>query len=192
MSQPVPSQEAAMATAPRLTADELLAMPDDGNRYELLDGEVYQVNPPTLKHQRISIVAGAWLVQAQKAGYGFSFAAPVGVVFPDGSKAEPDLIFVLHEHRQILAGDVIRGVPDFIVEIISPSSRRRDTALKYRIYERNGVPHYWVCDPDAETIVAHALGADGRYRQTAAWGRDDTLVCPLFPEITQPAAELYG
>jgi Uma2 family endonuclease len=168
-------------------------MPDDGNRYELLDGEVYQLGLPPLKHQGISVrLAGGWLMCAQKAGYGFAFTAPVGVVLPDGSKAEPDLIFVLHEHRQILAGDVIRGVPDFIVEIISPSSRRRDTALKYRIYERNGVPHYWVCDPDAETIVAHALGADGRYRQTAAWGRDDTLVCPLFPEITQPAAELYG
>lgn len=181
-----------MATAPRLTADDLLAMPDDGNRYELLDGEVYQVNPPTLKHQRISIVAGAWLVRAQKAGHGFAFAAPVGVVFPDGSKAEPDLVFVLREHRSILADDAIRGVPDFIVEIISPSSRQRDLRLKYRIYERNGVPHYWLCDPDAETITAYALGEDGRYRQTAVWGRDDTLVGPLFSGITQPAAELFG
>ncbi|HEX5502940.1 MAG TPA: Uma2 family endonuclease [Thermomicrobiales bacterium] len=182
-----------MATAPPLTADDLLAMPDDGNRYELLDGEVYQLSLPSLRHQGVSVVlAGGWLMRAQEAGHGFAFAAPVGVVFPDGSKAEPDLVFVLREHRGILADDAIRGVPDFIVEIISPSSRRHDTALKYRIYERNGVPHYWLCDPDAETITAHTLGADGRYRQTAVWGRDDTLVCPLFPEITQPAAELFG
>lgn len=180
-----------MATAPRLTADDLLAMPDDGNRYELLDGEVYQLNPPTLKHQHISVVLTGWLLRAQDAGHGFAFHAPVGVVFSDDDKSEPDLVFVLSEHRDILAGDVIRGVPDFIVEIISPSSRRRDTALKYRIYERNGVQHYWLCDPDAETIVAYALGEDGRYRQTAVWGRDDTLVCPLFPEITQPAAALF-
>lgn len=181
-----------MATAPRLTADDLLAMPDDGNRYELLDGEVYQLNPPVLKHQYISAGLMGWLLRARGAGYGVVFHAPVGVVFPDGSKAEPDLVFVLSAHRSILADDAVRGVPDFIVEIISPSTRQRDVTVKYRIYERNGVPHYWVCDPDAETIVAYALGADGRYRQAASWGRDDTLVCPLFPEITQPAAELFG
>ncbi|HET8629632.1 MAG TPA: Uma2 family endonuclease [Thermomicrobiales bacterium] len=170
-----------MATAPEVTANDLLALPEGGPRYELLDGEVYQVNPPTRRHQEIVGDVFHWLYGAKNAGLGHPYVAPTGLVLPDGAMTEPDVMFIRAGREEVLAEDAIRGVPDLIVEVLSPTTRDRDRKIKYRIYERNDVPHFWWIDPDEETIYRHALGADGRYAPLDVLRRGDTLNAPFLP-----------
>lgn len=170
-----------MTTGPELTADDLLALPEGGPRYELLDGEVYQVGPPTRRHQEIVGNVLYWLHGVKSAGLGHPYAALTALVLPDGAMALPDAMFVRTGREEILADDAIRGVPDLIVEVLSPTTRDRDRKIKYRIYARNGVPHYWWIDPDEETIFRHALGTDGRYAPVDVLRRGDTLNAPFLP-----------
>lgn len=180
-----------MAAVPRITAEDLMALPEGTERYELLDGEVYQVNPPTTAHQRVSRRFMYWLGTAEAAGCGEPYDAPTGLLLPDGSKAEPDVQFVRRGREHIIAADAIRGVPDLVFEVLSPSTRGKDTGAKYRVYERNGVPHYWWADPDAAMVTRHALGPDGRYRLVDTLGRGDMLDFPLCPGVTIPVADLF-
>lgn len=180
-----------MATTHRLTVADLTALPSDGERYELLDGVVYQVNPPSTKHLRIVLALASWLYRAQRAGYGRGFVAPIGVILSDQSKVEPDALFIRTGREAIITEPAIVGSPDLIIEVISPTSRARDTAIKYQLYARAGVPHYWLIDPDTETVTGYELAGTGEYRVSAEWGSGDRLSSPLFPAITLEVEELF-
>lgn len=179
-----------MATTHRLTVAELAALPDDGERYELLDGVIYQVNPPSTKHQQVILALANWLYRAQHAGYGRGFVAPVGLIFNDRTRVEPDALFIRAGREEIITEQAIVGVSDLIVEVISPSSRTHATTIKYQPYARARVPHYWLIDPDAETVTVHDLASTGGYVVSTEWRGDDRLNSPLFPAIAIGVAEL--
>ena len=141
------------------------ALPEDGNRYEVIGGRLELSPPPKIAHQRVSVsLAGMLWAWAKRTQSGEVLTAPVAVVFADsGSYLEPDLIWIARERRSILASDQVRGAPDLVVEILSPGTARSDWADKKRVYERAGVPRYWVVDPDARYLMAFRL-VDGRYQ----------------------------
>ncbi len=177
-----------------LTYDDLLALPDDGLRHELIDGEHFVSPAPSIKHQTVSmnlsLALGAFV---KRHGSGRLFAAPCDVVFTPTDVVEPDLLFVSRERLAILTERNLEGAPDLVIEILSPSSRHRDEALKLRLYGRMGVGEYWIVDPLAEAVTVHrrhhgALRVTGEL--SAASG--DVLTTPLLPGLAVPLAEVFA
>jgi len=122
---------------------------------------------PILKHQRVSLRLVDLLYDLEKAGHGYLFEAPTDVELAPHEIVVPDLVFVLTAHRAILGRHMIQGVPDLIIEILSPSTGRIDEGEKRDLYARVGVPEYWLIDPARETVRAFTLEA-GAYAPIAA------------------------
>jgi Uma2 family endonuclease len=152
-----------MATKP-FTWQDVLATPDDGMRYEAIEGKLYVTPPPTYRHQRISLKLERALMQLlEDAGHGVVAHAPVGVEFPDTKEGvQPDILFVSRGRLEIVSEDWIRGAPDLVIEILSPATAERDRGLKRKLYERHGVGEYWIVDPDAEEVEVWRFAAGAR------------------------------
>lgn len=173
------------------TVEDLFALPDDGKRYEIYGGEVYMVPPPSLGHQHVSRELEYALLRHIKAhDLGVLYHAPVALVLDETNYVEPDIIYVSREREAILTDRGIEGVPDLVVEILSPSTKRRDREIKRDIYARFGVAHYWLVDPQARTLVAYTL-VEGRYHALAQHGADDTFEPALFPGLRVALSELW-
>ncbi|MEO8378628.1 MAG: Uma2 family endonuclease [Acidobacteriota bacterium] len=177
----------APQTSIKLTYEDFAAIPDDGRRHEILDGEHY-VNPaPNIRHQtllvRLILALGNHLDQHP---VGLLYPAPCDVVFSENDVVEPDLVFVSNEHTHIVTSLNIRGVPDLLVEILS-SNRRHDKRVKFDRYERAGVPEYWIVDPDDDVVEVYRQSA-GRFVRADI---GDTLSSPLLPGFVLSVRELF-
>lgn len=150
-----------MATA-RITWADAQLMPEDGKRYEAIDGELYVTAAPSRRHQWISGNLQAELRELlQEPGTGWVYHAPIGVEFPATEEGvQPDLIFVARASAEKLVDEGIRGAPDLVVEILSPSTAGRDRSIKLKLYKRQGVTQYWIVDPDAESVEVWDFIAD--------------------------------
>ena len=173
------------------TYQDLLNTPDDGKRYEVLEGDLIVSPSPRIKHQQISWKLAELLNLAVRAGHGMAVAAPLDVVLADSDVVEPDLLFIARDHMAIVTEDNIQGAPDLVVEIISEGSRRRDVLTKRAVYERYGVRFYWLVDPEEETVRVFAL-QNGAYGEPVTLKADQQLGCPLFPGITGDVAQLFA
>ncbi len=169
----------------------LRQMPDDGKRYEILDGELAVSPSPKRKHQRIVWRLTHLLDRAVQAGYGEGYTAPFDVLLDERNVVQPDLLFVRSDRLHIITEENVRGAPDLIVEVLSEGTRERDLGAKLRIYARFGVRFYWVVDPDAQTARVYEHAPEG-YRELPPLGAGDTLTCALFPDITLPLAALFA
>ncbi len=125
---------------PRLTYVDLVDLPDDGKRYELLEGELIVSPAPTPKHQQAAGRTFRFLGQAEDAGYGRAYVAPLYVVFDDDDVTEPDVLFIRQERLGIVTESEVRGAPDLVVEVLSPSTRKRDLPVKAQTYAKYRVP----------------------------------------------------
>lgn len=163
------------------TSAELAQLPSD-EWYEIEEGELLVSPAPTREHQWVSMQLSAFLLQAHAAGYGHAYHGSIEVRFPNGRKVEPDLVFVRAGHEEIEVREGIAGVPDLIVEILSPSTAYRDMGDKLRLYEEQGVPHYWTITPAARAIQPYELKS-GRYEVGPLLCPGDRLVLPFAPEI---------
>lgn len=145
----------------RFTWQDVLLAPEDGNRYEAVGGELYVTPPPSFHHQEISMRLGVALYRMlQEPGHGVVVAGPVGVEFPDTEEGvQPDLVFISQARSGIIRRGWIRGVPDLVVEILSPTTARRDRGAKLDLYRRQGVPEYWIVDPDARSVAVWRFAA---------------------------------
>ena len=146
------------------TVEDLASIPDDGWRYEVVGGELVGSPAPTTKHQRVSLrlsrILGDYL---ERVGSGEAFAAPIDVFLGQHDIVQPDLVAILHRHADRVTEAGIKGAPDIVIEITSPSSQRMDRIRKSATYATFGVPEYWIVDPETETILVQAL-VDGRYQ----------------------------
>ncbi|WP_419948281.1 Uma2 family endonuclease [Candidatus Palauibacter sp.] len=147
---------------PSITWQDVQQMPDDGNRYEAIEGDIYMTPAPTFRHQRVSLRLLLALDRIlEQPGHGVVVPAPFGVEFPaTGEGVQPDLLFVSNERRALITNAEITGAPDLVVEILSPSTASRDQGLKLRLYERQGVHEYWIVDADENTVDAWRFGED--------------------------------
>jgi Uma2 family endonuclease len=145
-----------------LTVADLDAMPDDGHRYELIDGILIVSPGPIVPHQRALSRLLRLLFEAVPDDLEV-FAAPLDVRFSNDSQVQPDVLVV---RRSDAEGDRLTSVPRLAVEILSPTTRLYDLNLKKARYERAGVPSYWVVDLDPSRLVAWELH-DGSYVEVA-------------------------
>ena len=177
-----------------LTYDDYLLFPDDGKRHELIDGEHYVTPAPILKHQLISgNLHGLIWSYLQQHRIGRVFAAPLDVIFSNFDVVEPDVLYISSERMaQLEPSQWVKGAPNLVVEIGSPSTRRRDETIKHRLYERFGVDEYWVVDPKVKTIKVYRRNEE-QYVGVAelTLGNNDTLTTPLLPGLDLPLFTIF-
>ena len=176
----------------RLTYRDLLRMPDDGPRYELIDGEAYVIPGPDAEHQRRLLELA---IQVRQAILDRSevFIAPLDVVLADDTVLQPDLLLLTPRGKaRIVRG--IEGPPDLAVEILSPTSIRRDRGIKRATYARFGVGEYWLVDLVGRMIEVYRLeaGPQPGYRLERIYGPGDVLTTPLLPALALDLAKLFS
>ncbi len=166
---------ASTQPAVKFTYEDYLTTPED-ERYELLDGDLMMVPAPNLKHQKVQRRLGQRLSQfIEERDLGEFFYAPCDVYLSDSNVVQPDLLFVSREREHLLSdGQKVRGAPDLVVEILSPSSEDTDRGAKHKLYGRHGVTEYWLVDPIAETVAIHRQ-RDGVLAATDTFSRGQTL-----------------
>jgi Uma2 family endonuclease len=178
----------------KLTYEDFVHFPDDGKRHELIDGEHYVTAAPIRKHQAIVMnLSGLIWSYLQQRPLGRVYGTPFDVIFSDYDVVEPDLIYISHDRaRQIETSPWVRGAPDLVVEVGSPSTRRRDETIKRRLYERFGVQEYWIVDAEIDAIKVFRR-VDERYERVAELllENDDVLTTPLLPELQMRLARIF-
>lgn len=166
-------------------------LPEDGKRYEVIDGVLYMSPSPRSIHQALSKYLQFLLYGLEQAGHGWVFSAPFDVIMPGATPVQPDLLFVGVQQRHIMGPANIQGAPMLIVEILSPSSARFDRVTKLNKYAQCGVAHYWILDPKARTLEVLKL-EDGTYRLLSALEPGHHFVHPDFFDLKLDVAELFA
>jgi len=178
----------------KLTYDDFLLFPDDGKRHELIDGEHYVTASPNTKHQQVllnlTLVIGTWL---EAHPIGRMFFAPFDVVFSDFDIVEPDLLYLSNGRMaDVVTPQHVRGAPELVVEVASPSTRSRDETIKRRLYERCEVSEYWVVDSDIDVVRVYRRSGEG-FGRAMEFRRDagDVLATPLLPGLELSLARIF-
>jgi len=176
---------------PLLTADDYRALPETGPRYQLIEGDLYMAPAPNRFHQDISRNLQFELQSYLKANpIGKLYGAPFDVYLDEHNVFQPDLIVVLNEHAGILTEAGAEGAPDFVVEILSPKTRRLDLINKKRLYATRGVRELWVIDPETRVVTIHRFAEGGR-ESISEVAESDVLITSLLPGFKIPALLLY-
>ena len=154
---------------------------DDGERWELIDGVPYNMTPaPVRWHQGILMRVSSRIEEFLRGKPYQAYFAPFDVRLPDFSEqddndvptvVQPDLVVICDENKLDDRG--CRGAPDLVVEILSPSTSRKDISVKFSLYERHGVREYWIIHPAEESLMVFTLGDDGKYGRPQGYGRGD-------------------
>ena len=181
-----------MVTTPpqtKLTYEDYANTPE-GERWELIDGELFMVPSPNRAHQRSQLRLGArmsFFTDERDLGEVY---ADFDVVFSATETVRPDLLFVAKGRLDIITADNVQGAPDLVVEIRSPSTARRDWITKRELYARYGVKEYWIADAEASTITVLTLD-DGALQVAAVYGLGDTLLSPALPGFTPAIDDIF-
>lgn len=180
----------------RLTYDDFLLFPEgDGLRHEIIAGEHYVTASPNLHHQdlvgRLHLTIGSFVEDRPERGR--VYLSPCDVIFSFHDIVEPDLVFVASDQFDILTDKNIQGTPALVVEILSPSTRKRDREIKRQLYDRAGVREYWLVDPAAKAVTIHRRASDGSFPPIAILTANatDTLDTPLLPGWSLPLTRLF-
>lgn len=182
----------------RWTYEDYLRLPDDGRRYEVIRGVLYVSPSPTYDHQYVITQLFRKLGRfVEESQLGIVLTAPFDILLGTiATPVEPDFLF-LRAGREPRAGDSnYRGVPDLIVEVLSPSNRRYDRRIKFEVYEEVGVPEYWLVDPMERSVTIYVLDDEGRFAELDRGGEGDTVrsreiggfslqVADLFPPVRE-------
>jgi Uma2 family endonuclease len=157
------SQEAAPKT--KLGYSEYVCYPDDGNRHEIIDGDHYMNPAPNTYHQAVSMRLSFLLFGLiEESGLGRVFSAPTDVQLTDHDIVQPDLLVISKERSKMITPVKIKGIPDLVVEILSPATKDNDLNLKKELYQKSGVKEYWIVDPDDQSLQQLVLNA-GRFEE---------------------------
>jgi Uma2 family endonuclease len=174
-----------------LTYRDYEALPADGRRYELHEGELLVTAAPGLPHQRLVgdlFVLLRQHVQAHRLGE--VFVSPVDCILSDTTVVQPDVMYLEAAQSSIATARGIEGAPTLAVEIVSPSTARIDRGAKLQLYARHGMKYYWIVDPDARSIEAYVL-VEGALRITGRIAGAGRGALPPFSDLTIDAASLW-
>lgn len=174
------------------TYDDWARLPDDGTRYEVIDGDLYMTPPPSVSHQSASIRLVTLMSNfVESRGLGFVFAAPIGVRLPSQPvPLEPDIVFVSSARKAIIGKEYIEGAPDLLVEILSPSNWIYDRHEKFNLYQSSGVPEYWIVDYRAQTVEVFVL-EKGEYTLTGKWSAGEKATSRVLDGFQIAVADVF-
>jgi Uma2 family endonuclease len=178
-----------MGTRIVLTYADLVAMPADGKRYELFEGEISMTAAPRPRHQQV--VGNLYLILAEhvrRLGLGEVFLSPIDVILSDVTIFEPDLVYVDAARLDRVSDRGIEGPPTLVIEVLSPSTAWADRGVKLQLSARYGIPHYWIADLDARLVETHRLTGTA-YEPGPRLDGPTPVALPPFPALPlDPAA----
>lgn len=175
------------------TYTDYAALPEDGNRYEIIDGVLFTAPSPSEAHQDANssfvIHLGTFV---KLGGLGKVYSAPFDVLLPpSGRTVQPDVIVVLNSNRSIITPDNIQGAPDLLVEIASPGTATYDRSTKLQAYASAGVAEYWVADPIARNIEVLVL-EQGAYRSLGIFQAQAQLPSQVLPNLPTRVEQFFA
>ena len=182
----------SVATLPRKwTYSDLERFPEDGPRYELYDGELWEMPAPTQIHQRCVVQCVRCLGDYGDRTGGEACVAPLDMIFSEHDVVQPDVMFFSAARKALLdLNPRPRHAPDLAVEVLSPSTERNDRGRKLRMFARYGVPEYWLLDPSERTVEIRSL-RDGEYVLDSTAGCGETFRSPRFADLTCDVSWLF-
>jgi Uma2 family endonuclease len=169
----------------KLTVDDYLALPEDGRRYQLIDGDLVMAPAPLRYHQKILMWLGHRIMDHLEAHpKGELYGAPFDVHLDQHNVFQPDLCWFSEERRKFLSRRGAEGAPDWVIEVLSESTARLDRITKRELYAKFGVNELWLIDPDCDLIERYLLQKDpsqpeGIYRL----GEHDTITPACLPAL---------
>lgn len=179
-----------MVIGTKFTHADLLNLPEDNKRREILEGELLVTPSPSASHQTILLnLATALRGYLKDRPVGKVFVSPLDVILSEFDVLQPDLVFVLNEKSGIVK-DWVRGAPDLVVEILSPTTAARDRGIKLKAYARFGVKEYWIVDPDEQAVEVYRLTPEG-YELAQTFPSNGTLTSPLLPGLALPVGSVF-
>ncbi|MDV2995884.1 MAG: hypothetical protein N4J56_005538 [Chroococcidiopsis sp. SAG 2025] len=179
----------------RWTTSDLELLPDNGNRYEIVDGELFVTRAPGWKHQRVcNNICTELNLWSQQTGLGEAVTNP-GIIFTDADNVIPDVVWISKERLAALLDEAehLTGAPELVVEVLSPGeiNERRDKEAKLKLYAAQGVREYWIVDPRLEQIQV-CRRENATLVMVATLFTSDALTSPLLPGFSCAIARLFG
>ncbi|HEX8281859.1 MAG TPA: Uma2 family endonuclease [Pyrinomonadaceae bacterium] len=183
-----------METVRKFTSADLALMPDDGQRYEVIEGDLYVSKQPSAEHQ-FACAEITWCLVGwcKKSKTGVALIAP-GLVFADGDDVAPDVVWVSHER---MAGALDKAghfteAPELVVEVLSPGRRNeyRDRGAKLKLYSRRGVSEYWIVDWMRRLVEVYRREGDA-LKPAATLHADEALESPMLPDFSCRVSSLF-
>lgn len=173
------------------TYDDYAALPDDGNRYEIVEGVLYMSPAPSIVHQKIvGRIFYHLFTYVELEGLGTVLTSPVDVVLSRFDTLQPDVLVILNAGQEKLQEARIAGAPDLVVEVASPGSSISDRNRKYRVYVRTGVKEYWIVDPGTRSIEVLILENDD-YRSLGVFREKATLPSQIVPALPVQVKQFF-
>ncbi len=165
------------------TYDDYAALPDDGHRYEIVNGVLVMAPAPSPSHQDIVGEIFSYLrTHIKLAGLGRVFTAPIDVDLEPKNVYQPDVVVILNAHLDRVAEKKIIGAPDLVVEVVSPSTAAYDRLTKYDVYARTGIVEYWIVKPASRSIEVLAL-ENVEYHSLGIFSGQATPPSRVVPEL---------
>jgi len=185
----------------QFTVADLENFPDDGNRYEVIDGELYVTTAPHFEHQfalnQVGVALTAW---SNATGLGWTFPG-VGVIFAANAGVVPDLIWISAERLSVITDNPRTGrrdgkfyaAPDLVVEVLSPGrdNEARDREIKLTLYSRRGVREYWIVDRFTQRVEVFRRNAQAALELAATLTVGDAVSSPLLPDFALPVEQIF-
>lgn len=178
----------------KLTYDDLVRMPHDGLRHELIDGEHVVSPAPGLPHQAVvGNIFGLLWSHLRTTRVGVVYTSPVDVVFTRHDVAEPDVVYLSRARARMITGDKrIDVAPDLVIEVSSPSTAHYDQVTKRALYERMGVSEYWFIDLQMRAVTIYRCSAERTFaRPIVLEDSTDVVTTPLLPDLALRLADLF-
>ena len=174
----------------RLNYEDFCLLPNNGKRYEIIDGELFVTPSPLRRHQIVLANLLYYLIDfVKKHDLGTVYPAAFDVVFSAYDVVEPDILYVSKARASVVTEKNIQGAPDLVVEVLSESTAKIDRTTKLKLYARYGVLEYWVIDPVIYSVEIYRLVPNG-YELAAQLDSSQSLSSPLFPGFTLPLSRL--
>ncbi len=176
----------------RWTYKDYAAIPDDGQRYEIVDGVLFMSPAPNEWHQSAAGEIFSYLrAYIKLKELGRVYIAPFDVELDHRTVVQPDVLVVLNAHLERITFSRVIGAPDLVVEISSPGTVGHDRINKQRAYAGAGVPEYWIADPATRTVEVLAL-EHGEYRSLGVFEGKATLPTRIVPDFSVHVEQFFG
>lgn len=183
------------AFLPALSYEDYLHLPDDGRRYELVEGDLFVTAAPVPKHQRVVIrliyALEGW---AEATGGGEVLTAPLDVLLAPNTVVQPDVVVVLAAHADRVSERGIEGAPDLVIEVLSERTRRHDEVVKRHLYDKYGVAEYWVIDRvvEAARVYRRPNGGTLERAEELTLEAEESLTSPLLAGFSVDLKKIFG
>ncbi len=175
----------------RWTYADYAALPEDGKRYEIVNGVLYMTPAPSWSHQDVVGELFAYLRDhLRSSNSGRVFVSPIDVELAPNTVFQPDVVVLLKASEHKLGEHHIIGAPDLVIEVASPGTSRYDLREKQDAYARAGIPEYWVVNPDAHTIEVLVLDI-GSYVSLGVYTGKATLPSQVLPEFAALVEQFF-